>query len=147
MELVKIVKGIPKVPYAGGALSALVGERPELLITDIEMRNPNKKELIVNKELKPQDWVFEVKVVNISQTPVSNVMVLVAVGDERLETIMEDTIDYNKGAKALLYMRPSQEILSGKSLEVNAIVDPGNEYKENNEENNLFTRTFKTKRD
>ena len=130
-------------PYAGGVAAALMGEKPELLITNIKMRNPNKKELIINKELKPQDWVFEVKVINIGKTPVSNVGVLVAVKDERLETVIEDTIEYNREARARVYMRPSRKILSGKSVEVNAIVDPNDEYKENNEENNLFTKHFK----
>ena len=130
-------------PYAGGVATALIGEKPELLITDIRMRNPNKKELIINKELKPQDWVFEVKVLNIGKTPVSNVGVLVAVKDERAETVIEDTMEHNRGAMARVYMRPSRKILSGKSVEVNAIVDPIDEYKENNEENNLFTKHFK----
>lgn len=134
-------------PYAGGAVAALRGGRPELLITDIKMRNPNKKELIINSQLDPRDWVFEVKVVNTSQTPVSNVMVLVAVGDKRLESIIGGTIDYSGGASTLVYMRPSQEILSRKSLEVNAIVDPYDQYRENNEDNNLFTKTFKPKGD
>jgi hypothetical protein len=130
-------------PYAGGVLSSLMGGKPELLITDIEMRNPNKKGLIIHRDLRSRDWVFEVKVVNTGKTQVSNVGILVAVGNERLNTIIEDTIEYNKGAIALVYVRPSGRILSGKSVEINAVVDPENQYKENNEENNLFTKTFK----
>jgi hypothetical protein len=133
-------------PYAGGVLSTLMGGKPELLISDVEMRNPNKRELIINEDLRSRDWVFEVKVINIGKTPVSHVGVLVAVGDERLDTIIEDTLEYNMGAVALVYVRPSGKILSGKSLEINAVVDPRNEYKENNEENNLFTKTFKLRR-
>jgi len=135
-----------ETPYAGGVAAALRGEKPELLITDIEMRNPSKKELIINRELRRQDWIFEINVLNIGKTPVNNVGVLVAVMDERLEAIIEDTLEYNKGFRALVYIRPSRKILSGKSVEVNAIVDPNDEYKENNEENNLFTKTFMLRR-
>ena len=133
-------------PYAGGVLSTLMGGKPELLISDIEMRNPNKRELIINRDLRSRDWVFEVKVINIGKTPVSHVGVLLAVGDERLDTIIEDTLEYNMGAAALVYVRPSAKMLSGESVEINAVVDPRNDYKENNEENNLFTKTFKLKR-
>ncbi len=109
------------------------------------VKSKSKRELILNRELKPRDWVFEVSVVNLGKTPVSNVGILVAVQDERLETIIEDTIERNKGSRARVYMRPSRQILSGKSVEVNAIVDPYDEYRENNEENNLITKTFRLK--
>jgi hypothetical protein len=137
---------ITQDPYAGGAVQKLLGDKPELLITDIVMRNPNKRELIVYDELKPRDWVFEVRVQNVGKIPVNGVEILVAVGNKRLKTSIPGTIEYNKSARSFVHMRASQKLLSKRSVEVNAIVDPHNNVDEVNEDNNLFTKRFMLKR-
>ena len=137
---------ITQDPYAGGAVQKLLGDKPELLITDIVMRNPNKRELIVYDELKPRDWVFEVRVQNVGKIPVNGVEILVAVGNKRLKTSIAGTIEYNKSARSCVHMRASQKLLSKRSVEVNAILDPYNNIDEINEDNNLFTKRFMLKR-
>lgn len=137
---------ITEDPYAGGAVQKLLGGKPELLITDIVMRNPNKRELIVHDELQPRDWVFEVRVQNVGKIPVNGVEILVSVGNERLKTSIAGTIGYNKSARSFVHMRTSQKLLSMRSVEVNAIVDPYNNFDEGNEDNNLFTKRFMLKR-
>ena len=137
---------ITEDPYAGGAVQKLLVGKPELLITDIVMRNPNKQELIVHDELQPQDWVFEVRVQNVGKIPVNGVEILVAVGNKRLKTNIAGTIGYNKGARSFVHMRASQKLLSMRSVEVQAIVDPYNNFDEGNEDNNLFTKRFTLKR-
>jgi len=138
-------QGAEEKPYAEGVLSNLATGNPELLITNISMRKPSKKELVLSRNLKPHDLVFEVKVVNTSKTPVSMVGVLVAIGDGRYETVINKTIEYRRGANAVVYVRPVKKMFSKGAIEVNAIVDPNDEYRENNEDNNLFTRIFKVK--
>lgn len=133
-------------PYAGGAVLNLLGDKPELLITDIVMRNPNKRELIVHDELTPRDWVFEVRVQNVGKLPVNSVEILVAVGKKRLKTSIAGTIEYNKSARSCVHMSASQKLRYRKSVEVNAIVDPHNNVDEVNEDNNLFTKRFMLKR-
>ena len=133
---------ITERPYAGGAVSNLLGDKTELLITDIVMRHPNKMELIVHDELKPRDWVFDVKVQNVGKIPASDVEILVAVGNKRLKTSIKSTIEYGKSGTALVYMGVSQKLPYKRSVEVNAIVDPHDQYNEVNENNNLFTKRF-----
>jgi len=133
---------ITEEPYAGGAVQKILGDKPELLITDIVMRNPNKRELIVHDDLKSRDWVFEVRVHNVGKIPVNGVDILVAVGNKRLKTSITGTIEYNKSARSFVHMRPSQELLSKRSVEVTAIADPYNNIAEANEDNNLFTKRF-----
>jgi hypothetical protein len=137
---------ITQDPYAGGAVLNLLGDKPELLITDIVMRNPNKRELIIHDELKPRDWVFEVRVQNVGKIPVNSIEILVAVGNKRLKTSIPGTIEYNKSARTFVHMKASQKLLSKSSVEVNAIVDPYNNFDEVNEDNNLFTKRFMLKR-
>ena len=133
---------VTEEPYAGGAVQKLLEGKPELLITDIVMRNPNKRELIIYDKLKPRDWVFEVRVQNVGKMPVNGVEILVAVGNKRLKTSIAGTIEYNKSARSFVHMRPSQKLLSKRSVEVSAIADPYNNIDEVNEDNNLFAKRF-----
>ena len=122
---------------------SLTPEDTELMITDIRLRNPDAKDLLLQSELSPGDWIIEVKVINGGMTPAHNVDLLVGIGQERYQTFIQGPLEKNKPAGAVIFITPANEWMTMKQVKVTAIVDPDDDYKEKNEKNNYLQKTVR----
>ncbi|GAB4370817.1 MAG: hypothetical protein Kow00128_18150 [Deltaproteobacteria bacterium] len=128
--------------YAGGVLSSIASDKPELLISGMEIRHPNPRELLADPQTRPEDWVLEISIANAGKSPAANVALLIAVGEKRQEAVLPRPLDPNSRTTATFTIPAEDDSLAGGRVEIRALLDPRGEIDERNRENNLSSITF-----